>query len=354
MHGRALRPVALFSLLGVLGVLGCGHAETPEGGLSFAGVQCSAVQHKNELSLVGWDATSRANLARLRKEGVAAVRYVGEGCKVELELMSNCVGPGHYKYTSYAESQSKVMKSPRDLFSEVPVGAANLSGKLSGGKVLRADFDLVGTASLPTGTTFKRSDLRGPDCAKATHVVSTVYVGGFAMVAGAEAQVASKPKLFTESPDADAAIERIDTAGDAKACEEAKSNEKESSRCSVPLRLALMPISEDGRPSQGGSSDGGESIVGRWREEFPGRTCSDEINLTKNGSEYEAMSANCVDSKPYITGSTKFDGTTLRVEFYVPGGSVHIRYELKATEPGLLTGQVFVDGKPYPIRWVKQ
>src|SRR5690606_30512424 len=52
----------------------------PTTGEGFQGVQCSAVRPQTEPDLMGWDSGSRANLKRLREDGVVAVRYEAKGC----------------------------------------------------------------------------------------------------------------------------------------------------------------------------------------------------------------------------------------------------------------------------------
>jgi hypothetical protein len=202
---------ALVIGLGGFGILACSGppnvapalpSDGPKPGDVFGGVPCSAVRPQTEPDLMGWDPGSRANLNRLRQEGVVAVRYVSQGCNVELEVLSNCVAKGSYKYTPYAESQSKTFKTARELFAEIPISAVRLSSKLKGNRMLRTDYELVGTASLPVGSVFKASELRGPpaECGKATHVVSAVYLG----------------------------------------------SDKENVSCRVPLRIGLLPLQDVG------------------------------------------------------------------------------------------------------------
>jgi formylglycine-generating enzyme required for sulfatase activity len=239
--------------LGLVGLLGCGTPNvapelpgTPDPGTPFGGMQCSSVRPQTEPDLMGWDPGSRANLNRLRKTGVVAVRYVSQGCNVELELLSNCIGVGKYTYDAYPESQSKTLKTDRDLFAALPISAARLSGQLKGNRQLRTDYELVGTATLAAGSTYKLSDLKGPasECSRATHVVSAVYLGGFAMVAGEESKLAAKVTVFGAGlgEEEGKSMERIDKAGNPKACEEANQSRKENEGCQVPLRIGLSPL----------------------------------------------------------------------------------------------------------------
>src|SRR5689334_12742387 len=106
------------SLAMVVSVAGCpspnivgGPLKTPETNEAFPGVQCAAVRPRTEPDLMGWDSGSRADLNRLRNEGVVAVRYEAKGCTVELELLSNCIGPGGataYRYRPYVANDKKI------------------------------------------------------------------------------------------------------------------------------------------------------------------------------------------------------------------------------------------------------
>ncbi|HRG95555.1 MAG TPA: hypothetical protein PLR99_04840 [Polyangiaceae bacterium] len=162
---------SLVSTVGlVLGFAGLGPACTPPNvvgeplkapttGEAFVGVQCSAVRPQTEPDLMAWDPGSRSNLNRLRREGVVAVRYEARGCNVELELLSNCIAKGAaYTFSPYSANEHKVARNANELFAQLPVGAARLSGSLKGDRVLRTDYMLRGNTRCP----------RGRSCAQAT------------------------------------------------------------------------------------------------------------------------------------------------------------------------------------------
>ncbi len=209
-------------------------------------VSCSAVRPQTEPDLMAWDPGSRGNLSRLRKEGVVAVRYEAKGCNVELELLPNCIGPGaQYKYSQYPEEQTKVARNSEELYAELPLGAARLSGKLKGNRALRTDYRLVGLSAIPAGRSFTPADLKGPDCARATHVISTVYLGGFTLVAGDLSEVEGGGSVFAvggAKGGSASKSERLDSAGDPESCEAAAKEGVEHPRCSVPLRIGLISI----------------------------------------------------------------------------------------------------------------
>ncbi len=198
---------------------------------------------------MGWDSGSRLNLKGLQEQGVVAVRYRAEGCNVELEVL-NCVGVGEYTFSPYSASDTKIAKSARDLFAELPIGAARLSAKVGGGRALRTDYMLAGMLRLPVMSFYPAEKLKG-DCARATHVVSTFYLGGFAMAVGESEKIGGGASLFGLGAGMaqDRSVERMATEGDADACGRAQKEAKREPLCNVPLRIGLVPLSQEGSPT---------------------------------------------------------------------------------------------------------
>lgn len=215
------------------------------------GVKCDAFQAQTAPDLMAWDAAARANLSRLRDKGIVAVRYEKRGCDVVLELLPSCKGSGSYKYTPYSATESKVASNENELFAALPLGASSFAGRVKKGQTLRTDYTMVGTDALPADKRVTRAQLRGPDCPRATHVVSTVYLGGFALAAGTKAELGGSAKVFGFGAEGEskAAGERLVAEGNAEACAEAQKTGKEAKMCAVPLRVGLLPL--DGLASDG-------------------------------------------------------------------------------------------------------
>jgi len=207
---------------------------------AFGGVQCSAIRPQTEPDLMAWDPGSRSNLNRLRGEGVVAVRYEAVGCNVKLELLSHCIGTtGKYRFSPYSANQRKVAHNASELFAQLPIGAASFGAGVKGGRALRTDYMLAGQYALPPDATFRAADLKGVDCARATHVVSAIYVGAFVMGAGESRQIDAKTTLFGASLGASSSadVDVLSSEGDAEACAVAQRDGTESYRCAVPLRI---------------------------------------------------------------------------------------------------------------------
>ena len=204
MHPRNFDRAALFAGLTLLASCNppqiAGDALTARGpGEAFEGVQCSAVRPQTEPDLMAWDSGSRANLKTLREEGLAVVHYEAEGCNVKLELLPHCIVERAYKYTPYSSNEHKTAHNANELFAQLPVGAASFTGKIKGGRALRTDYMLAGMYSIPPASTVKMSDLKGAGCERATHVVSAIHVGGFAMVSGEQRSLDAAASVFVAS-----------------------------------------------------------------------------------------------------------------------------------------------------------
>lgn len=205
----------------------------------------TVVNLNTEPDLFGWDPAARANLHRLHLDGVVAVRYEARGDGAELVVLSNCIGrSGRYRFTAHPETLSKMARNETELRATLPVGAARLKAQLSGNRALRTDYQLVGVAALPAGMHHSRSDLAGAECSLATHMVSAIYFGGFAIAAGEAREVEASGSVFSASASGAArnSVTRLEIAGDPEACTAAQKAGQPSPLCSVPLRIALSPL----------------------------------------------------------------------------------------------------------------
>lgn len=271
------------SLLGVEGALflatlllsACGGGlpsrsalRAPRSAGSTAGAStCGAVHNPLEPNLVAWDADDRAQINLLRSRGAVAVRYSVKGCHAELEILPSCTAEARYDFTPMPSTEHEYIENQRDLFAELPLGAASLSAQVSGRRVLRTDYSLVGVASLAAAGNFSPDKLHGPGCAKATHVIGRIYVGGFAMAAGDKKALEAQASLL-DAPAGAAlgpGIQRMSSGGDAEACGKAEQTGKESPLCDVPLRIGLIPLSQEAQQEcpSGTQWDGQHCVPGR-------------------------------------------------------------------------------------------
>lgn len=200
---------------------------------ALSSANCNAVKMPKEPELMGWEPAQRAQLDKLRRQGVVAVRYEQQGCEVTLTLLPDCVGPKNkYVYTPMGSADSRIAHNVDDLLAQLPVGAGNTAGLLKKDQALRTDFKLVGAAALPVGTTISEYDLVGAACKQATHIVSAVYVGGFGLATETEP---AGTNAFTSG-------EAMTKEGFPAICDRAQLEGIALDGCSTPLRVALIPL----------------------------------------------------------------------------------------------------------------
>jgi len=140
-------------------------------------------------------------------------------------------------YSPTSASQTKIANDLNELFVQLPLGASNVMDLMKDKRALRTDLKVVGSVALPEGTKIAASDFLGPECKSATHVISAVYVGGFAMAAG-DGQEITKTNLFDLASPRDG----MTREGYSQICQRADAEGIELGGCSVPLRLALLPF----------------------------------------------------------------------------------------------------------------
>jgi formylglycine-generating enzyme required for sulfatase activity len=206
---------------------------------------CTGARPPAEPDLIGLDSSARAALDAARQQGIIVVHYKGHGCDIRLDVLPNCIAPGNYSFAPYPATESKIAHGLAELYTELPLGASRLSSRLKDSPALRADTMLAGIDAIKLPATFRTQDLKG-DCAGATHVVSKIYVGAFALASGDARALEASGSPFTSSGTTIAVFQR---EGNPRACEETQDKRTENPACAVPLRLALVPIlscGEDG------------------------------------------------------------------------------------------------------------
>jgi TolA-binding protein len=205
---------------------------------------CPNIKRPDEPSMVSWDASALTSLKSGMTKGGVVVRYRVEGCKAELEPLPYCLVKGaKYQYQWSPGTEKIEARSSKEVFAELPLGAANLSGKVSAGKMLRVDARLAGLAELPLDVKLDRDALEG-DCDKATHVVARFYLGGFTMVSGDTTRVSAKASVFGlgGGGETEAGLSVENSVGQKAACEAAQEKEGQQAGCSFPLRIGLRPL----------------------------------------------------------------------------------------------------------------
>ena len=228
---------------------------------AFGGVACGAIRPKTEPDLMAWDPGSRADLNTQRQQGIVVVHYEARGCDVSMRVLSNCDAPGAYTYFPYDAKDSIVAHNAAELYAALPLGAARLVPSLQGSRAVRTDYQLVGVYTLKVGEVVSRSELQG-QCMGATHVISKIYVGSFALSAGESRALDVKATALGVGGGAGegADVQHLQSEGDPAACAQASKAGKESPLCSVPLRVALLALPAPACPA-GSGWDGAQCVA---------------------------------------------------------------------------------------------
>lgn len=202
-----------------------------------SGKSCTAIRLSTEPDLLGWDPGSRGKLVSIASQGLAVVRYHEQGCDVELTVLGGCFSrKARYEYRAYSEDQRKTATDEVELYANFPVGIAELRAHVSHGRGVRADYHLAGVERVPVGLAFQPRDLEG-DCRGATHVVSAIYRGVFAIAAGQTSELSADLSLLRGQTQK--SLNLLDHAGEPGSCDLRGSLRP---GCDVPLRLELYPI----------------------------------------------------------------------------------------------------------------
>ncbi|HEX8791907.1 MAG TPA: hypothetical protein VF765_13225 [Polyangiaceae bacterium] len=205
--------------------------------------KCGVKKSQSEPLVVEWPSAARAKLEALSRTGVVAVRY--QGC--EMEVLASCNAPGKYGYTAITPKHDHVaIKNEDDLYAAIPLGAARLEGKLESSGELDVDMAIVGRYASDRAVV-RSDELQGPDCSKATHVVSALEVGAFDFYAGAGASVAGSAGGLGVGGGAGAKTskEMLNSDGRMNGCDGASTSDgKPPEGCGAILRLEVVPLGE--------------------------------------------------------------------------------------------------------------
>jgi hypothetical protein len=230
--------------------------------------KCGVKKSQAEPLVVEWPSAARAKLEALARTGVVAVKYTG----CEMEVLASCNAPGKYAYTAITPKRDHVaIRNEDDLYANIPLGAAKLEGKLERSGELDVDMSIVGRYASDRAVV-SAGDLQGPDCSKATHVVSALTVGAFDFSAGSGATVAGGAGVGGAGGGASSssAKELLNSDGTRSACDSARtSDSRPPEACGAILRLEVVPLGEAKRdatpaagPAPAATATGGLGLVG--------------------------------------------------------------------------------------------
>ena len=243
VHPEYMHRVALMVALALVGCQrdpGLG-STTPQEALGQA--TCKVKGSSTRPLLVEWPAADRAMLEAAAESGVVAARY--DGCA--LDVLYRCNLGGQYAYRPLTHKRDEIRIRDADaLWAELPLGAAELEGTLSREGQINVDMTVVGR--LETDPDAVKGS-RDAACSGATHVVSGMTVGAFAMYTGAavEGSASASAGGFGGGLSSSRSRGVLRKDGDFEACSEVSMSEGvPPTQCAALLRVELVPLGADG------------------------------------------------------------------------------------------------------------
>jgi hypothetical protein len=210
--------------------------------------KCRVAASQSSPLVTEWPASEKANLEVLSHSGAVAVAY--SGCS--MRVLPQCRVRGNYSWQRTTPSTDSLSISDADeLYAKLPLGAASLEGELKRSGKLLVKTVVAGQLRLEgAGVGDVSND--GP-CAQATHLVTALSVGAFALTAGGERQgsLGASVQLGEAKASRELSAEQLRSAGDFDSCSQG-TNDGPSANCASPIQVFLQPLpgraAEEGPP----------------------------------------------------------------------------------------------------------
>lgn len=231
-------------LIACAACLGCGGG-TPvrprlpnEGKDPTALAKCSVSKSQASPLVTEWPASEKANLESRLREGAVVAAY--SGC--EMRLLPQCKPGGKYLWsrTTLAEDTVEI-RNEDDLYAKLPLGAASLEAELKSSGRLAVRTTVVGQLKLDGVAT---ADVpQTGDCTGATHIISSLSVGAFRLMAGGAAKASGGVNTPVASTGGATSAEEIlvRKAGNPAKCSDA-TEDRPDGECSSPIQVFLWPL----------------------------------------------------------------------------------------------------------------
>jgi hypothetical protein len=240
-------------------------------GETFAGKnRCNPKNHERPF-VIEWDATDMSSFEARAASDVVFVRY--EGC--DLRVVGGCADDsvrgafGSYRAVEWTSGsiESLDVNDDGDLYAKLPLGAAELGGRVEGGEKFHMEYFVSGTRTA-TRDAVHRADLaKVAACREATHFVYAYNLGAFALGAQSKLHVQADGTVWGFGGGASHASQsRADKAGgDLASCKGESARDVRT--CRVPIRLTLRPIegteSADARDARAPETADAANLAGR-------------------------------------------------------------------------------------------
>jgi hypothetical protein len=210
--------------------------------------KCRVAASQSSPLVTEWPASEKANLEVLLRNGTVAVAY--SGCS--MRLLPECHLPGEYHWQRTTPSTDSLEINDADeLFAKLPLGAASLESELKRSGKLSVQTTVSGQLRLQNAAV-DNVPREGP-CAQATHIMSGLSLGAFALKAGGakDTKLGASITLGEAGAKTERSADLLRSAGDADTCAQS-TNDSPHVNCASPIQAFLTPLpgrtEEEGPP----------------------------------------------------------------------------------------------------------
>jgi hypothetical protein len=210
--------------------------------------RCRVASSQSSPLVTEWPASEKANLEVLLRNGTVAVAY--SGCSMRLLPECRVSGEYHWQQTTAATDALEINDAD-ELFAKLPLGAVSLEGELKRSGKLLVKTTVAGQLRVQNASI---NDIpRDGPCAQATHIVTALSLGAFALTAGGQkdTKLGADVQIVGTGVKTERSAELLRSAGDFDTCAQGNS-ESPHVNCASPIQAFLMPLpgrtEEEGPP----------------------------------------------------------------------------------------------------------
>jgi len=253
MNGMSIRIGGLLGVAALAGAAGCMQSSTAKARSVLPHVpaeqaKCRVAASQSSPLVTEWPASEKANLEVLLRNGTVAVAY--SGCSMRLLPECRVKGEYHWQRTTPSTDSLEINDSD-ELFAKLPLGAASLEGELKRSGKLSVKTTVSGQLRLENASVAEIP--REGACAQATHLLSSLSLGAFALTAGGQkdSKLGASITLGEASAKTERSAEMLRSAGDFDTCAQS-TNDSPHVNCASPIQAFLTPLpgrtEEEGPP----------------------------------------------------------------------------------------------------------
>ena len=339
-------------------LLGCGggaaapRSSEPLMSRTFAGQnRCNAKTHERPF-VIEWDATDMSSFEARATNDIIFVRY--EGC--DLQVLDGCVDDsvrgslGSYKNVEWTSGslESMDIADEDDLFAKLPLGAADLGGRVHSGEKLHMEYFVAGTRAATRSAVYRDSLKRIAGCEGATHFVYAFNVGAFALGSTSQLTANASGSYFGFGAGAAKSSESsaLKRGGNLVACHADSASGVEG--CKVPIRLTLREISPgadpDAKAAAAPETSDAASLAGRMKAD------SDRQHEAEEHVQAARRKLGAHDGKGCLAELDQHDALDSRPESLSTNTSAYVLSELRS-ECLMAAGQCDAGKKMFRISY---